>query len=45
LNAVLNAASGAVERDGREAKVNLEDFLKAIQAGKRAKTVIGKARE
>lgn len=41
LNAVLNAAASAVQRDGRAAKISLRDLLGAVEAGKRAKHEIG----
>jgi SpoVK/Ycf46/Vps4 family AAA+-type ATPase len=43
LNAVLYAASLAVERHGALAIVNLDDFLLAVKAGKQAKREVGKA--
>ncbi|MBX3004315.1 MAG: ATP-binding protein [Anaerolineales bacterium] len=43
LNAVLYAASLAVERHGALAIVNLDDFLMAVRAGKQAKREVGKA--
>jgi SpoVK/Ycf46/Vps4 family AAA+-type ATPase len=42
LNAVLNAASAAVERSGQDAMVSVDDFLKAIEMAKRAKAVVAK---
>lgn len=41
LNAVLYAASLAVERDGGQASIGLEDLLAAVDVGRRAKAVIG----
>ena len=40
LNAVINAASAAIEREGPTCTVNLADFSNAIQAAKRAKAEI-----
>jgi SpoVK/Ycf46/Vps4 family AAA+-type ATPase len=41
LNAVLYAAAMAVERNGRQTTIRLSDFLKAVEAGKRAKREVG----
>lgn len=41
LNSVVYAASRALERDGLACRVTLDDFLAAIEAGKRARQEIG----
>jgi SpoVK/Ycf46/Vps4 family AAA+-type ATPase len=41
LNSVVYAASLALEREGVACRITLNDFLAAIQAGKRAKEEIG----
>jgi SpoVK/Ycf46/Vps4 family AAA+-type ATPase len=41
LNAVINAASLALERDGAGCRVSLADFLAAVAASQRAKGEIG----
>lgn len=44
LNSVVYAASLALEREGAACTITLDDFLAAIQAGKRAKQEIGVAK-
>lgn len=41
LNSVVYAASRALERDGPACRVTLDDFLAAIEAGKKARQEIG----
>lgn len=41
LNIMVNAASMALEREGSECKIILDDFLTATEASKRAKQEIG----
>ncbi len=41
LNIVINAASSALEREGPECTVNVEDFVTAIAATRRAKAQVG----
>lgn len=41
LNIVLNAASAAIEREGPDCQITVNDFLAAIDAVKRAKQRIG----
>jgi ATP-dependent 26S proteasome regulatory subunit len=43
LNSVVNAASMAIQREGPKCVVRLDDFLQAIEAGKRAKHEVGRA--
>lgn len=43
LNIVINAAAMALEREGPECTIVLDDFLAAMAAGKRAKREIGGA--
>lgn len=43
LNSVVNAASMAIQREGPKCLVTLDDFLHAIEAGKRAKREVGRA--
>lgn len=43
LNSVVYAASMAIEREGPGCTITLDDFLYAIEAGKRAKREIGAA--
>ncbi len=42
LNAVVFAASMALEREGPACKIKLDDFLTAVEAGKRAKKEVGR---
>ncbi len=42
LNIVVNAASAALEREGANCTITVDDFLGAIRASKRAKQEIGK---
>jgi ATP-dependent 26S proteasome regulatory subunit len=41
LNAVVNAASHAVERQGADCVVTMTDFIAAIETGKQAKAAVG----
>jgi SpoVK/Ycf46/Vps4 family AAA+-type ATPase len=43
LNAVLYAAAMAVEREGPACTVTRDDFLRAVEAGRRAKRAVGAA--
>lgn len=43
LNAVVSAASMAIEREGPACTITLDDFLRAIEASKRAKREVGAA--
>jgi SpoVK/Ycf46/Vps4 family AAA+-type ATPase len=43
LNIVVNAASMALEREGPQCTIGVDDFLAAVNAGKRAKREIGMA--
>ncbi len=45
LNMVIYASSSAVERDGEQCKVSLNDFLEACYYIKKAKKEIGKAKK
>ena len=38
---VVNAASTAIEREGPACAITLDDFLRAIEASKRAKQEVG----
>jgi SpoVK/Ycf46/Vps4 family AAA+-type ATPase len=42
LNIVVNAASAALEREGPTCRITLDDFLRAVEASKRAKQEIGR---
>ncbi|MFA6508498.1 MAG: ATP-binding protein [Treponemataceae bacterium] len=42
LNAVVYAASMAIEREGPACRITLDDFLTAVEAGKRAKAEVGR---
>jgi SpoVK/Ycf46/Vps4 family AAA+-type ATPase len=43
LNAVLYAAAMAVEREGPACTITRDDFLRAVEAGRRAKRAVGAA--